>query len=54
MMYEPSSNPTGRGPAYGKVCPPGSGLGRFEGNTLHGHGRFGKCGVLAHPPLAAQ
>ena len=31
----------GRGPALNKVCNNGGILGRMEGNTFHGHGRFG-------------
>ncbi|KAL7542580.1 hypothetical protein ACHAXR_011906 [Thalassiosira sp. AJA248-18] len=32
---------TGRGAAYGRVCTSHLAYGRFEGNTFHGHSRFG-------------
>lgn len=32
---------TGRGASYGKVCEGDARIGRIEGNTFHGHGRFG-------------
>jgi hypothetical protein len=31
----------GRGESYGKVCEADARFGRLEGNTFHGHGRFG-------------
>ena len=31
----------GRGESYGKVCSSDAKIGRIEGNTFHGHGRFG-------------
>ena len=31
----------GRGKAYNKVCESAARIGRYEGNTFHGHGRFG-------------
>ncbi|KAL6070177.1 G8 domain-containing protein [Balamuthia mandrillaris] len=41
VFYHPSFRPGGRGLAEGQVCTIHSPLGRMEGNTCHGHTRFG-------------
>jgi hypothetical protein len=42
MLYETAQTAgRGRGAADGKVCPQNALLGHLEGNTFHGHGRFG-------------
>ena len=43
----------GRGESYGKVCESAAKLGRYEGNTFHGNGRFGTYGLGTSPhPLS--
>ena len=41
ILFHPSFAYSGRGLAYGNVCVPYVPLGRVEGNTCHGCGRFG-------------
>ena len=36
-----SAGGRGRGASYDKVCEPDASIGRIEGNTFHGNGRFG-------------
>lgn len=40
----------GRGSAYGKVCTSDAQLGRIEGNTFHGHKRFGTYALGSNYP----
>lgn len=37
------------GNAKGKVCPQQTGIGRWEGNTFHGHARFGTYPINFYP-----
>jgi hypothetical protein len=41
MLYQEQGFPTGRNTLSGQECPPEQAIGRIEGNTFHGHGRFG-------------
>eukprot|EP01097_Dermamoeba_algensis_P002778 TRINITY_DN2100_c0_g1_i1.p1 TRINITY_DN2100_c0_g1~~TRINITY_DN2100_c0_g1_i1.p1 ORF type:complete len:1249 (-),score=295.24 TRINITY_DN2100_c0_g1_i1:103-3849(-) len=41
MLYQAQGFPIGRGLVDGKLCPDNQLVGHTEGNTFHGHGRFG-------------
>jgi hypothetical protein len=50
IFYHPSFAPNGRGTVQGKVCANNLPVGRFEGNVLHGNGRFGTYFVASSWP----
>lgn len=50
VFFHPSFAPKGRGFSDGKVCTNFLPLGRVQGNTCHGHGRFGTYFVSADWP----
>jgi len=41
MLYQSQGFPNGRGAVDGKLCPDNQAILHMEGNTFHGHGRFG-------------
>ena len=53
MFYQSGS--VGRGPSYGRVCEADARIGRLEGNTFHGHRRFGTYTLgFNYPKLTDQ
>lgn len=45
MLVDVGHFPRGGGASHGKSCVSGERIGRWEGNTFHGHGRFGTYGL---------
>ena len=55
MMYEPNAfGGDGRGAADRGVCTQSEAVGRLEGNTLHGHGRFGTYFIGSNYPTKSD